>query len=126
MIGGLRTEERVNLLSIGLMSAIAVGAQVLAVGEGHGRETEFLNENQAAMSKMMAAMTVKPSGDVDRDFAAAMIPHHQGAVEMAEAELRHGRNEQLRRLAQEIIISQTQEIAVMRSALEQSSSIPAA
>jgi hypothetical protein len=46
-----------------------------------------------------------------------MIPHHQGAIEMAEAELRYGRNEQLRRIAQEIIVDQQQEIAAMRLAL---------
>jgi hypothetical protein len=66
---------------------------------------------------MMADMAVKPSGDVDRDFAAMMIPHHQGAIDMAQAELRYGRNEQLRRLAQEIIVTQQQEITVMRLAV---------
>ena len=47
-----------------------------------------------------------------------MIPHHQGAVEMAEAELRFGRDERLRRLAQGIIVEQRQEIAVMRQVLD--------
>lgn len=79
----------------------------------------FAAENDAAMNKMMAAMAVKPSGDVDRDFAAMMIPHHQGAIEMAQAELRHGSNEQLRRIAQEIIVEQQQEIAAMHLALDQ-------
>jgi uncharacterized protein (DUF305 family) len=69
------------------------------------------------MSKMMAAMAVTPTGDVDRDFVATMVPHHQGAIEMAQAELRYGHNEQLRRIAQEIIVDQTQEIAVMRQAI---------
>jgi uncharacterized protein (DUF305 family) len=46
-----------------------------------------------------------------------MVPHHQGAIEMAQAELRYGHNEQLRRLAQEIIVAQSQEIAVMRQAI---------
>ena len=81
-------------------------------------ETPFLQENEAAMSKMMAAMHVKPTGDIDRDFVALMVPHHQGAIEMAQAELRYGHNEQLRRIAQEIIVEQTQEIAVMRLAHE--------
>jgi hypothetical protein len=62
-------------------------------------------------------MEIKPSGDVDRDFVAMMAPHHQGAIDMAQAELRHGHNEQLRRLAQEIIVTQQQEIAAMRLAL---------
>lgn len=68
---------------------------------------------------MLAAANVEPSGDADADFVAAMIPHHQGAIDMARAELRHGQNEQLRRLAQEIIVTQQQEIMVMRMAIGQ-------
>ena len=82
-------------------------------------EGPFLAENNAAMDKMMAGMAVKPTGDVDADFAAMMIPHHQGAIDMALAELRYGKNEQLRRIAQEIIVDQPQEIAAMRLALGQ-------
>ncbi|XUW93544.1 DUF305 domain-containing protein (plasmid) [Burkholderia sp. M6-3] len=82
-------------------------------------EAPFLQENDAAMSKMIDNMSVKPSGDVDRDFVAMMEPHHQGAIDMAQAELRYGRNEQLRRLAQEIVVEQQQEIAAMRLALGQ-------
>ena len=62
--------------------------------------------NQVSMNKMMSAMDVKPSGNVDGDFARMMIPHHQGAIDMAEAELLYGDNEQLRRIAQEIIVDQ--------------------
>ena len=65
----------------------------------------------------MADMAVKPTGDVDRDFVAMMVPHHQGAIDMAQAVLRYGRNEQLRRLAQEIVVTQQQEIAAMRLAV---------
>jgi uncharacterized protein (DUF305 family) len=82
-------------------------------------EARFLSENVGAMTRMMTGMEIKPSGDVDQDFAAMMIPHHQGAMDMAQAELRHGRNEQLRRIAQEIIVDQQQEIAAMRLALGQ-------
>jgi uncharacterized protein (DUF305 family) len=66
---------------------------------------------------MHAAMQVKRTGDSDRDFARMMIPHHQGAIDMARVELQFGRDERLRRLAQEIIVTQTQEIAVMQSAV---------
>jgi uncharacterized protein (DUF305 family) len=76
-------------------------------------------ENHAAMDKMMESMAITPSGDVDRDFTAMMVPHHQGAIEMAQAELRYGRNEQLRRLAQGIIVTQQQEIVAMRLAVGQ-------
>jgi uncharacterized protein (DUF305 family) len=82
-------------------------------------EAPFLAENDAAMSKMMSDMTVKPTGDVDHDFVAMMVPHHQGAIDMAKAVLRYGKNEQLRRLAQEIIVTQQQEIVAMRLALGQ-------
>jgi hypothetical protein len=98
---------------LALLGAVAVLAST-------GDESAFLADNDAAMTKMMAAMAVKRSGDVDDDFVAMMVPHHQGAIDMAQAELRYGRNEQLRRLAQEIIVEQGQEIAAMRLALSQS------
>jgi hypothetical protein len=79
----------------------------------------YLAQNELAMNKMMADMDVAPTGDVDQDFVAMMVPHHQGAIDMAQAVLRYGRNEQLRRIAQEIIIEQQQEIAAMRVALGQ-------
>jgi hypothetical protein len=82
-------------------------------------EAPFLAENGAAMNKMMTNMDVKPTGNVDADFSAMMIPHHQGAIDMALAELRYGKNEQLRRIAQEIIVEQQQEIIAMHMALGQ-------
>ena len=90
-------------------------------------ESAFLAENEAAMSKMMSAMEAKPTGDVDRDFVAMMAPHHQGAIDMAVLELRYGKNEQLRRIAQEIIVSQMQEIAAMNLAIGEQvpASVPA-
>ena len=90
-------------------------------------ESAFLDENEAAMTRMMSAMDVKPTGDVDRDFVAMMAPHHQGAIDMAVLELRYGKNEQLRRLAQEIIVSQMQEIAAMKLAIGEqvTASVPA-
>jgi uncharacterized protein (DUF305 family) len=103
---------RATLLALALAAGTAAHAADSA-------EAAFLAENQAAMTKMMTAMEVKPSGDVDRDFVAMMVPHHQGAVDMAQALLRYGRNEQLRRLAQEIIATQQQEITVMRQAVGQ-------
>jgi hypothetical protein len=84
-----------------------------------GGEGPFLVENDAAMKKMMSDMAVTPTGDVDADFVAMMVPHHQGAIDMAVAVLRHGRNPQIRRLAQEIIVTQQQEIVAMRLAVGQ-------
>ncbi|MHC2884079.1 uncharacterized protein (DUF305 family) [Bradyrhizobium barranii subsp. barranii] len=76
-----------------------------------------MEENEAAMTKMMNDMAAKPTGDIDRDFVAMMSPHHQGAIDMAVIELRYGKNEQLRRIAQEIIVDQMQEIAAMKLAI---------
>jgi hypothetical protein len=80
-------------------------------------EKSFLDENEAAMTKMMNDMAAKPTGDIDRDFVAMMTPHHQGAIDMAVIELRYGKNEQLKRIAQEIIVDQMQEIAAMQLAI---------
>jgi len=100
------------------IAACAVAAAAITATAG-SNQSAFLAENDAAMTRMMAGMDIKPSGDIDRDFAAMMIPHHQGAIEMAQAELRYGGNEQLRRIAQEIIVDQQQEIAAMHLALNQ-------
>ena len=76
------------------------------------------------MTKMMFDMGIRPSGDIDGDFVAMMTPHHQGAIEMALAELRYGHNEQLKRMAQEIIVTQRDEIAAMRLAIGLPPSLP--
>src|SRR5262249_59993339 len=70
-----------------------------------------------AVARMHVAMDVPLSGDPDHDFARVMIPHHQGAIDMALAELRYGKDKRLRRLAQEIVVDQQQEITVMHLAL---------
>lgn len=80
-------------------------------------EKPFLAENDAAMAKMMAGMAPQPTGNIDVDFVHMMVPHHQGAVDMALLELRYGRNPILQRLAQEIIVEQQQEIVAMRRAI---------
>ena len=104
-------------LAAGLALAAELVLPALAQAPAVTAEAPFVAENNAAMAKMMADMDVKPTGDVDRDFVAMMIPHHQGAIAMAQALLRYGHNEQLRRLAQEIIVTQQQEIATMRLAI---------
>jgi uncharacterized protein (DUF305 family) len=94
-----------------------------ALGAPEG-ERPFLAANETAMNAMMSGMAIHPSGNVDVDFAAMMIPHHEGAVDMAKAELQYGKNEQLRRIAQEIIVDQEQEIAAMRLAVKTIQSHP--
>src|SRR5262245_35662675 len=110
-------ELRIRWTLIGAALISAATSLAVSPRDGHA---PFLSENDAAMKKMMAAMHITPSGDVDADFVAMMIPHHQGAIDMAIAELRHGRHERVKRLAQEIIVTQTQEIQALRLALGQS------
>ena len=99
----------------GAAAAAADGAATSA--SASPTEDSFWAENESAMAKMMAAMAVQPSGDADADFVAMMVPHHQGAIDMAVAVLRYGHNEPLKRLAQEIIVTQQEEIAAMRLAV---------
>ena len=100
--------DRANLLDAVLCAVVPDSAPA-------GFTAEMANAH-ALMHRAMA--DVAPSGDPDRDFARSMIPHHQGAIDMALIELRHGRDERLRRLAQAIIVEQGQEIAYMRTLLE--------
>jgi uncharacterized protein (DUF305 family) len=104
------------------MSFVVVLALALvgAAGHQHGeqRGTDgFQNAMADSVARMHLAMDLPFTGDADRDFARMMIPHHQGAIDMAIVELRYGKDPRLKRLAQEIIVEQQQEIAVMHLAL---------
>ncbi len=70
---------------------------------------------KAADARMMAKLGAPLSGDPDRDFVTGMLPHHEGAVDMANVELRYGKDPVLRRLAAAIIKAQDQEIAEMQA-----------
>jgi len=74
----------------------------------------FMQATRAGMLKMDRDMDAAPmDGNVDHDFATMMIPHHQGAIDMAKAELSFGKNPVMRRLAQEILVDQQSEIDAM-------------
>jgi uncharacterized protein (DUF305 family) len=69
-----------------------------------------------AMQKMhMAMMAVKPTGNADVDFVQGMLPHHQGAVDMAKIELQYGKDPAIRKLAADIIAAQESEIKMMNA-----------
>lgn len=90
----------------------------LALGPAGSAADDFHARMDGVIARMHRAMHVASSGDPDRDFARMMVPHHQGAIDMALLELRFGKDERLRRLAQGIIVEQEQEIEVMRSILK--------
>jgi hypothetical protein len=108
-----------RLLALAAQDPICIGP----TQSDDSEEAAFLDGNATAMTKMMTDMTIKPAGDVDRDFAAMMIPHHQGAVDMAKLQLIYGHDPVLRRLAQAIIVEQRQEIDLMQTSLDKRSEL---
>jgi hypothetical protein len=98
---------------LGLLAALAAGAQLRPAA------AQFMQAMNASMERMNRQMASAPmNGDVDHDFAAIMIPHHQGAIDMAKAELLYGKDPVMRRLAQEILVDQQSEIDAMQLWLE--------
>ena len=128
------TARRIGRAVLMLVTVIALlgSATVLVAGQhgmgdtmpgaheaGSGGATPFASLMETAMTVMDSGMRQAPmTGDPDHDFAAMMIPHHQGAIDMAKAELLYGKNPVLRRLAQEIIVTQNSEITLMLRELQ--------
>jgi uncharacterized protein (DUF305 family) len=82
------------------------------VGSSLPASTQAFATNAAKMMKNMSALGY--TGDTDADFVAHMIPHHQGAVDQAEVELKYGKDPQMRALAKNIIEAQKEEILFMK------------
>ena len=96
-----------------LVAALIAAAQIPPAG------AQFMQEVTGSMERMDRRMAGAPmNGAVDHGFASMMIPHHQGAIDMAKAELLYGKNPVMRRLAQEILVDQQSEIDAMQLWLE--------
>ena len=86
--------------------------------QGHGAataDTPATKALKAANDKMHRDMDIRYTGNADRDFVAGMIAHHQGAIDMARAVLLHGKDPEIRKLAQDIVDAQEKEIAQMKA-----------
>jgi uncharacterized protein (DUF305 family) len=123
-----------RIVALTLMLVASITGIALAQSHHHDANSGRINDANATFASQMmqamdrmdsAMMAAKPTNDPDRDFAAMMIPHHQGAIDMAKVELIYGRDPVLRRLAEGIIVEQQQEIDLMQRSLhERSASHP--
>jgi uncharacterized protein (DUF305 family) len=88
---------------------------VAAIAQVQPRAMSFMHAMKESMDRMDDGMKSAPmNGDVDHDFCTLMIPHHQGAIDMAKAELAYGTDPVMRRLAEEIVVDQQSEIQAMQ------------
>src|ERR1700716_2882057 len=97
---------------------VEIGAAPLCTSASDASEPTFYSEMAKVNARMHQGMEIAASGDIDRDFIRMMIPHHQGAIDMAVLQLKYGNDERLKRLAQSIIVEQGQEITYMRTLLD--------
>jgi len=103
---------------------MTAGALLVSGTRARGEDATFYSEMESVNAKMHRGMAIAPGADVDRDFLRMMIPHHQGAIDMATVLMKYGRDERVRRLAQSIIVEQNQEITYMRTLLESAPGTP--
>jgi len=107
-------------ISISILATL-IGAAVVCASADDTSYSGSLHAMHESMTQMQKAMDRPGTGDPDRDFALMMIPHHQGAIEMAKVELLYGKDPVMRRLAQEIIADQQSEIDAMQLRLAKNS-----
>lgn len=90
--------------------ADAHGQHGAAQGDTGPSSTAYREANE----RMHRDMDIVFSGNSDVDFVKGMVPHHQGAIDMAKVVLAHGKDPQIRKLAEEVVKAQEAEIAMMR------------
>lgn len=101
-----------SLFVVPIAAATVIALSGLALSETNGQAA--MDAYKAAHKRMMKQMNVRMSGDPDKDFVMMMMPHHQGAIDMAKVELQYGKDPKLRSMAEEIIKAQEKEIAEMK------------
>lgn len=115
--------KKYHLLSV--LALLATGSAYAQTNPHAGHQMPASNNTaastkafEAANDKMHKDMAIPFSGDADVDFVKGMIPHHQGAIDMANVVLAHGKDAAIRKLAADIIKAQEGEIAMMRDWLK--------
>ncbi len=113
--------KRLALAFAAVLATFPAGAQSASMSIHHhmlrpsGNASPASKAYQAAMATMHRKMAITYSGDPDVDFVRGMLPHHQGAIDMAKVELQYGRDPAIRKLAQGIVEAQQKEINDMQA-----------
>ncbi|HEX2728010.1 MAG TPA: DUF305 domain-containing protein [Beijerinckiaceae bacterium] len=118
-----------TLLALAALAALPTPALAKDAHSGHAARattgaTTATKAYRAANARMHRNMDIRFSGDADVDFVRGMIPHHQGAIDMAKVVLQHGKDEQARKWATDVIREQEREIVEMQAWLKQRGAKP--
>ena len=95
-----------------VLTAALIAVPLVVSAQAPAVMSAFMDANHMMM---MAMDAVHPTGDADKDFVAMMMPHHQGAIDMAKVEVQYGKDPTLKAMAQGIITSQQKEIDDMKA-----------
>ena len=107
--------KTISLRRCAWIACLMTAAGMVAGAQMDSRATNFMHIMDESMKRMDTGMNSAPmNGNDDHDFVTMMMPHHQGAIDMAKAELTYGKDPVMRRLAEEIIVDQQSEIQAMQ------------